>query len=610
MNRQKGITQIAVMVVMMVMAIALPVTTKLVQQNQENRSKAATTYPCDRCSANNGCQKAVFQRITPDCTLPVGTVTYTTDCSCGRKNGAGGGTDATCDLKCSSIPSVRLCTEADWSFTLSPSTCPSSGQQTKTWTHSSDCSGGVVKFSGTVNCTYTPPVPATVYCDCGGDDLSFHCSTTTWTATNHPAGCTTGKQTCRGALDCTAQNSMTDTTVTNADPGSVKTAILACPAGWVKKGGWNEVLGKCDTSIPWDKNASQCPSGKLETPINQCGDITKKGSCGGDPTQTCPSGYQNTTSYPFTCVKCADASTPACTDANWTSTVTPSVCPTTGQQTKTWTRTGSCTGGVTHPATETVSCAVPGTTVDCTPTSNDPSGCSANYGCSRIAANYKGNVDCKHPITSGDGAIRYEFDYKCQPIADSILTKLGTSGNNNACTCTAGTKKCSNNVLYTCNSNGIGWAVVDCGGLGCNATTNTCNTAVVACTDANWTSTLSPSTCPSNSQQTKTWTKVGTCTGGVNHPATEVVSCTYTQPTVLSRCDQCRLNASSNPTSLLCKSKSSKLIGTDIAVWIGEYDVFNPSKTSTVFNADMDCDSKITRNDLSTIVTKILEGLK
>ncbi|MFA5126312.1 MAG: hypothetical protein WC462_04915 [archaeon] len=46
------------------------------------------------------------------------------------------------------------------------------------------------------------------------------------------------------------------------------------------------------------------------------------------------------------------------------------------------------------------------------------------------------------------------------------------------------------------------------------------------CTENNWSSSVSPSTCPSSGQQTKTWSKVGTCTGGVTHPATETISCT------------------------------------------------------------------------------------
>lgn len=44
MNKQKGIASVVVMVAMLVMAVALPITTKLVQQSQENRSKAANYY--------------------------------------------------------------------------------------------------------------------------------------------------------------------------------------------------------------------------------------------------------------------------------------------------------------------------------------------------------------------------------------------------------------------------------------------------------------------------------------------------------------------------------------------------------------------------------------
>jgi len=53
------------------------------------------------------------------------------------------------------------------------------------------------------------------------------------------------------------------------------------------------------------------------------------------------------------------------------------------------------------------------------------------------------------------------------------------------------------------------------------------------CTESNWSSSISPSTCPSSGQQTKTWSKVGTCTGGVTHPATETVTCVYIPPVKL-----------------------------------------------------------------------------
>jgi hypothetical protein len=45
MNKQRGIAQIAVMIIMLVLAVALPVTTKLVQQSQENRGKATDATP-------------------------------------------------------------------------------------------------------------------------------------------------------------------------------------------------------------------------------------------------------------------------------------------------------------------------------------------------------------------------------------------------------------------------------------------------------------------------------------------------------------------------------------------------------------------------------------
>jgi hypothetical protein len=46
------------------------------------------------------------------------------------------------------------------------------------------------------------------------------------------------------------------------------------------------------------------------------------------------------------------------------------------------------------------------------------------------------------------------------------------------------------------------------------------------CNDTNWTH--SDGTCQSNSTLTRTWTKIGTCTGGTTHPPTETLSCTFT----------------------------------------------------------------------------------
>lgn len=54
-----------------------------------------------------------------------------------------------------------------------------------------------------------------------------------------------------------------------------------------------------------------------------------------------------------------------------------------------------------------------------------------------------------------------------------------------------------------------------------------------ACTSANYLSALSPTVCPVNQQQTKTYTKIGNCDGTT--PNAETVGCTYTNP-VLPDC--------------------------------------------------------------------------
>ena len=52
--------------------------------------------------------------------------------------------------------------------------------------------------------------------------------------------------------------------------------------------------------------------------------------------------------------------------------------------------------------------------------------------------------------------------------------------------------------------------------------------SVPLCTDADWTYTLSA--CTSANTRTRTWTKIRSCEGGVTHPATETIGCTYIAP--------------------------------------------------------------------------------
>ena len=68
MDKQKGIASMAVMLVMLAMAIALPITTKLVQQNQENRSKAyddvhITADTVINCSRDIDCANNTTKKV-------------------------------------------------------------------------------------------------------------------------------------------------------------------------------------------------------------------------------------------------------------------------------------------------------------------------------------------------------------------------------------------------------------------------------------------------------------------------------------------------------------------------------------------------------------------
>lgn len=79
--------------------------------------------------------------------------------------------------------------------------------------------------------------------------------------------------------------------------------------------------------------------------------------------------------------------------------------------------------------------SIGGSVGDCTPTSNNPTGCSSNYGCMKIDGNYKSiDGDCKNPVKDGSvGSVKYVSDPSCPPISDAVLATLGSSGNNDAC---------------------------------------------------------------------------------------------------------------------------------------------------------------------------------
>ena len=66
---------------------------------------------------------------------------------------------------------------------------------------------------------------------------------------------------------------------------------------------------------------------------------------------------------------------------------------------------------------------------------------------------------------------------------------------------------------------------INCSG-GSPVLSQSCNSEPL-CTESNWTSILTPTSCLSDGQQTKKWIKTEECEGGVFHPAEENVSCNY-----------------------------------------------------------------------------------
>lgn len=282
---------------------------------------------------------------------------------------------------------------------------------------------------------------------------------------------------------------------------------------------------------------STCPSSGAQTKT-----WTKVGTCSGgvshSTTETISCVYQDTT----------------CTDSYWRYTLYPSTCPSTGIQTRTWERAGLCSGGVSHPATETVSCTY--TVPTCTSfTYSDWSACSS-YGIQTRTVAISSPSGCTggNPITTQsctptctDSNWTYSLSPSTCP-STSVQTKTWTKVG----TCSGGVSHLASEVVSctyvapTCTSFTYSdWSACSSSGTqtrsiiysypsGCTATnaitTQSCTYS--GCTDSNWTYTLSPTICPSYGTQLKTWTKVGTCSGGVSHLSSETVSCTYQGPTI------------------------------------------------------------------------------
>jgi len=362
-------------------------------------------------------------------------------------------------IAASSSSPLDECNYDNWTYTLSPVVCPSTGVQTKTWTQvGAACSGGVSHpATEAVTCAYQAPA----------------CKESDWTYTLSPTVCpSSGSQT------------------------KIWTKIGACSGGVAY--------------LP-----TQLVSCSYQTPT--CASFTYSGwtacSSSGVRTRTIigsfPSGCAG--GSPVTSEACSYV--PPCTESNWTYDLSPLTCPSNSQQSKLWTLIGTCTGGVTHPSLETVSCAylAPITTPTCasftfsawstctssgiqtrTVTSSSPSGCAGGS-----------------PITSQSCAYTApastctSFTYSAWSDCSSMGIQTRTVTSSSPSGCAGGSLVTSQSCAY-----------------------------IPSCADSDWTYALSPTTCTSTGIQTKTWKRVGTCSGGVTHPASENISCAYSAPSI------------------------------------------------------------------------------
>jgi len=226
-----------------------------------------------------------------------------------------------------------------------------------------------------------------------------------------------------------------------------------------------------------------------------------------------------------------------------------------------WTKTGQCAGGVAQPVTRNVSCAyqAPVCTYtysawgDCTSsgiqthtvTSSSPANCqgvpSLSQSCTYVPPtplcttnNWTSTVSPTTCPSSGSQTMSWTKTGQCAGgVAQPVTRNVSCAYQAPVCTYTY-------SAWGDCTSSGIQTHIVissspsNCSGGASPVLSQACTyiPPISSCVESNWTSTISPTTCPSSGSQTKAWTKIGNCVGGITHPATENVSCVYTPPVI------------------------------------------------------------------------------
>ncbi len=241
---------------------------------------------------------------------------------------------------------------------------------------------------------------------------------------------------------------------------------------------------------------------------------------------------------------------PPCTEADWTSSLSPTTCPSTGQQTKTWSKIGQCSGGVSHPATETVSCTY--NAPACTYTYSSWSECTSSGTQTRTVltsspANCQGTPALSQACNYIPPCTEADWQYAITP-AECPATAKQTRTWTLIGACTAGIQKpaseeisCIYNIpactsftysdWSSCSSSEVQTRTIatssPSGCVGGNPVTSQACVYIPTCTENNWEANLTPASCPASEKQNRTWTLIGACTGGVQKQASEMMGCDY-----------------------------------------------------------------------------------
>ena len=262
--KQKGISQIFLLVSMLVVAVSLPIATKLVQQNQENRSQAAITVG-GSCNSITDTQKKCSGSTVVECirqyASPAKWVTVET-CRNGCSNGKCNSLCSVGSYRCNGTTQLQKCSNSSnalsakdgWVVWSNDTYCPSIGKVCKTVSGVAGC------YDDTIASVCTPNQKR---CKTGSTTVSQTCNSTgtAWVDSTCPSGkvCSSGScfTSCSGSGGRCSSSSSDCTAGVLYVPGASdclgqfcckKATVPVCTANTYKCDGRNLMVCKSDGS--------------------------------------------------------------------------------------------------------------------------------------------------------------------------------------------------------------------------------------------------------------------------------------------------------------------------------------------------------------------------